>query len=225
MRAGVLWRKTIFRMFVVFLFLTAGTGSAADEDATTDPSHKHNHQRHKHSHKTDAAPLEDVAVKPKVKPEIRPETSSEPEGEAESNGVSSGQVVSIFENMAEAAESTAAGGLFKFLELGPKIHNILIDYNKGDSTAAMASSIGTVTEYGLAVMLFEYFGIAELFAADFSLNLEWLPQVVQGIGGTMGITKASEFSGEFVEKSAHHSLSGDHESTHQPDATASEHHH
>ncbi len=135
-------------------------------------------------------------------------------GAHEAEGVAPGQVVSVFENIAEAAESTVAGGLFKFLELGPKLRDILVAHNQGDDATAVANSIGTFTEYGLAVFLFESLGIAELFMIDLKPGFDWMMQIAmqlgQGVVGTLGVTKVSEFSGEVVEKTTHQSLTGGH---------------
>jgi hypothetical protein len=123
--------------------------------------------------------------------------------------VSPGSVVSVFEEVSEAAESTIAGGFLKFFELAPKVRNILAAHNKGDDATAVAAGIGTITEYGLAIYLIEALGFAELFTAEWQPTIEWAGQIGQAIGGTVGVTKFSEFSGDMVEKTTHHSLASE----------------
>jgi hypothetical protein len=114
------------------------------------------------------------------------------------------------EMVAESAESTIAGGFFKFFELAPKVRDILAAHNHGDHATAWATGLGTVTEYGLALYLLEALGIAELFMVELNWNVDWLPQLGQAVAGTVGVTKVSEFSGEVVEKTTHQSLAHGH---------------
>lgn len=125
-----------------------------------------------------------------------------------------GEVVSVFEAMSEAAESTIAGGFLKFFELAPKVRSVMAAHNKGDDATAVATGIGTVTEYGVALYLIEALGFAELFMVELQPTIEWLSQVGQAVTGTVGVTKFSEFSGEVVEKTTHHSLATEHHESH-----------
>ena len=139
------------------------------------------------------------------------EHPSEPSAET----ASSGEVISVFEGISEAAESTVAGGFLKFFELGPKIRDVLAAHNKGDDATAVATGVGTVTEYGLALYLVEFLGVSELFMVELQPTIEWASQIGQAVAGTMGVTKISEFSGALVEKTTHHSLASQpHQETH-----------
>ena len=143
------------------------------------------------------------------------EQGPEPLGEPPAEAASSGEVISVFEGISEAAESTVAGGFLKFFELGPKIRDVLAAHNKGDDATAVATGVGTVTEYGLALYLVEFLGVSELFMVELQPTIEWASQIGQAVAGTMGVTKVSEFSGELVEKTTHHSLAAEpHPETH-----------
>ncbi len=120
-----------------------------------------------------------------------------------------GEVVSVFESISEAAESTIAGGFLKFFELAPKVRSVLVAHNKGDDATAVATSVGTVTEYGLALYLIDVLGFAELFMVELQPTIEWVGQIGQAVTGTVGVTKFSEFSGDVVEKTTHHTLASE----------------
>ena len=134
---------------------------------------------------------------------------SEGGGAGEAGEAAPGEVVSVFEEMTEAAESTIAGGFLKFFELAPKVRGVLTAHNHGDDATAVANGVGIVTEYGLALYLIEALGFAELFMAELQPTIEWASQIGHAVAGTVGVTKFSEFSGDVVEKTAHHTLASE----------------
>ncbi|CAK0745525.1 hypothetical protein CCP2SC5_1350001 [Azospirillaceae bacterium] len=104
------------------------------------------------------------------------------------------------EIIAEAAEQSFAGGLFKMFEVGPKVLTIYTAYKTGDHVSALSLGAGTIVEVALLTSLIEVLGIPELFLSSAALTAEWSLQVIQAALGTIVSSKAAILTGETIEE-------------------------